>query len=136
METKLRADVSLVSFVLDLVKAAVDSVCSHRFLTFGSAGTNKTPNPAFGLRRLAQICFSSTSTKCSDTLTSVLVEYFIRMDSCTRTTEHLKITVCGRFNLKRVLELKCTCVVLKRDRIKSFSTKTEHFELFINDLID
>lgn len=40
---------SHMSFVLDLVKAVADIRCVvllHRFLTFGSAGTNKTPHPA------------------------------------------------------------------------------------------
>lgn len=107
-------DVSHMSFVLDLVKAVADIRCVvllHRFLTFGSAGTNKTPHPALrsvftGWHRSAlaphlesvQILWLLPEVE----INSVLVEYIIRMDSCTWTTEHLKITVCGRFNLKCV----------------------------------
>lgn len=86
---------SHMSFVLDLVKAVADIRCVvllHRFLTFGSAGTNKTPHPALrsvftGWHRSAlaphlesvQILGLLPEVE----INSVLVEYIIRMDSCT-----------------------------------------------------
>lgn len=84
---ELWTDVSHMSFVLDLVKAAADIRCVvllHRFLTFGSAGTNKTPHPALrlvfaGWHRSALAAHLERFRYYDFDLE----EYIIRMDSCT-----------------------------------------------------